>query len=80
MKKDILKTFIERMKKLNIDITMGSNYPWIYIHTINGKRIKEDDFFCGNHGFTIAFTPIRNDHEMKFTDIGRIFKLIRKYK
>jgi hypothetical protein len=33
----------------------------------------------GDHGFTIAFYPIRKDQELQFTDIGEIFKLIRKY-
>ena len=73
-----LTTFIERMKKLGIEIELMGNYPWIYIHTINGKRVTEK--FQGNHGFTIAFTPIKPGQELNFTDITEIFKLIRKYK
>lgn len=73
-----LTTFIERMKKLGIEIELMGNYPWIYIHTINGKRVTEK--FQGNHGFTIAFTPIKTGQELNFTDITEIFKLIRKYK
>ena len=76
-KRDILKTFIDRMQKLGIQIQLSGNYPWIYIDEINGKRVTEK--FCGNHGFTIAFLPVRNDQPMKFTDISEIFKLIRKY-
>ena len=71
---------MERMEKLGINIELASNYPWIYIEKINGNRIKSEDYFQGNHGFTIAFLPIRNDQELKFTDIGEIFKLIRKYR
>jgi hypothetical protein len=73
-----LTTFVERLKKIGVDITLLGNYPWIYIDTINGKRVTEK--FEGNHGFTIAFSPIKKDQEMQFTDIGEIFKLIRKYR
>ena len=75
-----LDSFMERMEKLGINIELASNYPWIYIEKINGNRIKSEDYFQGNHEFTIAFLPIRNDQELKFTDIGEIFKLIRKYR
>lgn len=76
-KMDILEVFIKRMKKLNIDVELAGNYPWIYIDKINGNKVKEK--FGGNHGFTIAFLPIRKEQKMKFTDIGEIFRLIRKY-
>lgn len=76
-KRDILKTFVERMQRIGIDIKLVGNYPWIYLNEINGKRVTET--FEANHGFTIAFLPIRNDQQMKFTDISEIFKLIRKY-
>jgi hypothetical protein len=75
---DKLTVFIERMNKLGITIQLMGNYPWIYIDTINGKKVQER--FQGNHGFTIAFHPIRKDQKLKFTDIREIFKLIRKYK
>jgi len=72
-----LTIFLDRMKKIGVDITLVENYPWVYIDKINGKRVTEK--FQGNHGFTIAFLPIRQDQELKFTDIGKIFLLIRKY-
>ena len=75
--KDKLGIFIQRMKKIGIEVTLVGNVPWIYIDTINGKRVKEK--FRGNHGFTIAFLPIREGVELQFTDIGKIFNLIRKY-
>jgi hypothetical protein len=77
MTKNILTPFIERLKKIGIEVELVGNYPWIYIDKINGKRVTER--FEGNHGFTIAFLPVRNDQEMEFTDITEIFKLIRKY-
>ena len=74
---DILEIFINRMKKLNIKIELIGNYPWIYIDKINGKQVVEK--FQGNHGFTIAFLPIKKEEKIKFTDIREIFSLIRKY-
>ena len=76
--KDKISAFVERLEKIGIKIQLGGNYPWIYIDYINGKRITEK--FCGDHGFTVAFLPIRKDRELEFTDITEIFKLIRKYK
>lgn len=77
MEIDKLKVFVDRMKSININIKLVGNYPWIYIDEINGKRVTEK--FEGNHGFTIAFLPVRSDRELEFTDISEIFKLIRKY-
>ena len=77
MEKDKLKVFVDRMNRININIKLVGNYPWIYIDEINGKRVTEK--FEGNHGFTIAFLPVRIDRELEFTDISEIFKLIRKY-
>ena len=77
MEKDKLKIFVDRMKRININVKLVGNYPWIYIDEINGKRVTEK--FEGNHGFTIAFLPVRIDRELEFTDISEIFKLIRKY-
>ena len=54
-----------------------SNAPWIYLHYINHKLVTEK--FMGNHGFTVMFFPIHEDGEFEFTDIGEMFKLIRRY-
>ena len=74
---DKLTVFINRMKRLGIEVKLVGNYPWIYLHEINGARVKEK--FEGNHGFTVAFLPVRIDKELEFTDITEIFKLLRKY-
>ena len=77
MEKDKLTVFVDRMKRIGIDIKLVGNYPWVYINSINGKRVTE--IFEANHGFTIAFLPVRADKELAFTDITEIFKLVRKY-
>ena len=76
---DKIKVFVERLKKIGIDVKLSGNYPWVYITEINGIRVTEK--FDGNHGFTIIFLPVRNDSPpSEFTEIKEIFKLIRKYK
>jgi hypothetical protein len=75
---DKLGVFIERLKKIGIDVKLIGNFPWVYIDEICGIRVTES--FCGNHGFTVMFLPGRNDSPVsEFTDIEEIFKLIRKY-
>lgn len=72
-----LEIFKKRLQKLGIEINLVGNFPWIYIDTINNIKVKE--LFYANHGFTIAFLPIRPFQEINFTNITEIFKLIRKY-
>ena len=78
MSKEVKITiFLARLKKIGIEVKLGGNYPWIYIEHINGKSVTET--FQANHGFTLAFTPIKKGKEIEFTDITEIFKLIRKH-
>ena len=74
---DKIEIFIKRLKRIGIDVKLASNYPWIYLDRINGRRVTET--FHAEHGFTIAFYPIRKNQELHFTDISEIFKLIRQY-
>jgi hypothetical protein len=75
---DKIKVFVERLKKIGIEVKLVGNYPWVYIDEICGLKVKER--FEGNHGFTLIFLPSRLDSPpSEFTDITEIFKLIRKY-
>ena len=74
---DKITIFVNRLKLIGIDVELSCNYPWIYLSKINGVRVTET--FCGNHGFTIAFIPLKEEVELEFTNIGEIFNLIRKY-
>jgi phage tail protein X len=78
IKEDKITVFIGRLQKIGVEVKLSGNYPWIYIERINGKSVTET--FQANHGFTVAFTPIKQGQEIQFTDITEIFKLIRKYK
>lgn len=72
-----LEVFGNRLKKIGIEVQFGANYPWIYLDYINGIRVTEK--YMGDHGFTVAFLPVRRDMSFHFTDLNEIFSLIRKY-
>ena len=72
-----INTFIKRLDKIGIKIIIHNNLPWIYMHKINNKVVKE--VYRAKQGFTIAFLPMRKEQGLEFTDITEIFKLIRKY-
>ena len=78
MKPDLkLHIFQQRLKKIGINLELFGNNPWIYIDKINGKKVVEK--FHAEHGFTIAFYPLKIGDKIEFTDVTEIFKLIRKY-
>ena len=80
MEDNVINRLVPRLLKIGISVELVGNYPWIYLDKVNGNKIKREDYFRGNHGFTIAFSPIRNDQKMELTDIGKVFEIIRKYK
>ena len=73
-----IATFVRRLEKAGIVISLSGNYPWIYLTKVNGKRVTE--LFKGNHGFTVAFYPIRPNHNLVWTDLSTIFQLLRRYR
>lgn len=75
---DKINVFVDRLKKIGIKVELWTNFPWIYLHKVNGSLINER--FKAEYGFTIAFHPIRDGDDFKFTDIKEIFKIIRKYR
>jgi len=72
-----LETLKKRLIKIGIDVEFVANYPWIYLYKINGTLVKEK--YEADHGFTVAFLPVRRDKPFHFTELNIIFKLIRKY-
>ena len=73
-----LNIFVNRMRRINIEISLRGNYPWIYLDTVNGKKVTER--FWANHGFTVGFLPIQVGRKFDFLDISKLFEIIRKYK
>lgn len=68
----------DRLKKIDIKIRCGGNYPWIYLDYINDIRVKEKTH-DSNHGFNIAWLPVKKDKELTLTNTKEMFELIRKY-
>jgi hypothetical protein len=66
-----------RLKRIGINIVIHANYPWMYLGTINGVRVKET--IDSDHGFVIGYEPIRAGQEFKWVNTQEMFKLIRKY-
>lgn len=72
-----LTVFRNRLMKIGIETEFFGNYPWIYLDKINGIRVTEK--FEADHGFTVAFLPVRRDQPFHFTDLRVIFHTIRTY-
>lgn len=73
---DPLRKLHRRLLAINIVTTYIGNYPWVYLDTVNKKRVKEK--FMAEHGFTVATVSIGGKIEL--TDTKKIFEIIRKYK
>lgn len=77
MKKNLnLDRFISRMKSINVQLECDLNYPWVYIHKINGVRVKEKSMSI--HGFTLGLMSSKEG--FTFIDFETTFNLIRKYR
>lgn len=70
-----LDKLIKRLNKLNIILMLYSNYPWLYIYTINGKEVTET--FDSEHDFVLGIR--QSNYKVKLSNRKEIFKLIRKY-
>ncbi len=75
---ELIDKFVDRLKVLNIEIDLVSNYPWIYLDKVNGNIVKEKQY--SKYGYTIIFIPFKLGSKVKFINIKDMFKLIRKYK
>jgi len=71
-----ISSFVNRLKKIGIDVRLVSNFPWVYMETVNGKKVQGK--FLANHGFTCFFQPVRADQVEHITDISKVFKKIRQ--
>lgn len=77
-----IEVFINRLKKIGIQLSLVGNYPWIYLDAVNGNKVQRIDYVNANHGYTIAYSGVRagDKPHLNWHDIKTTFKLIRKYK
>ena len=80
MEDNVINRLVPRLKKIGIEVQLFGNYPWIYLDSVNGNRIKKEDYYLGNHGLTIAFYPNKEGKVMQLNDIKKTFEIIRKYR
>lgn len=71
---DELTIFRNRLLKIGIDTTYFANYPWVYLDSICGKKVKEK--FASEHYFTVGYM----NKGFEFENLTEIFNLIRKYR
>lgn len=64
-------SLVRKLAKIGIEVEFSGNLPWVYLDTVNGKRVTER--YCGNHGFT-AFLWGK---EVTWTDRKYVFEKIR---
>ena len=79
---DEVTKFRERLKKIGIEIELKGNAPWIYLESVNGNKVKPEDWLNANHGHCIAWFPktIHDDFKLNWYDIELTFNIIRKYR
>ncbi len=73
---DRLTILRRRLSKIGINLSLVSNYPWIYLDDVNGNIVKEKH--NSEHGFTIAI--INLDGSIRLTESEILFKILKKYK
>lgn len=71
-----IKSFINRLRKIGIEVELFGNYPWIYLDKINGKKVEGT--FLADHGFTAFFLSFKLGEKEQITDIKKIFLKIRE--
>jgi len=71
-----IESFINRLRKIGIEVEMSANYPWIYLDKVNGKKVQGK--FLGNHGFTCFWSGVRSGSKPCISDIKEVFKKIRE--
>ena len=63
MNNNIIDSFVRRLKKIGIEVTLAGNYPWIYLESVCGHKVWER--YEGNHGFTALWVPVNKDKPIK---------------
>jgi hypothetical protein len=77
-----IEVFVNRLKKIGIEIELVGNIPWIYLERVNGNKIMIEDWINANHGYCVAWSGVRlgSEPHLNWPDIKHTFKIIRKYR
>jgi hypothetical protein len=72
-----IPSFVERLKKIGITVGLVGNYPWVYLLSVNGKRVEEK--YLSDHNFTVFWRAIKPGQKDRITNIPKVFATIRKH-
>jgi len=73
----LIRSLRDRLKKLDIEIELECNYPWVYIARINGKGVRERR--GSEWGFVLGYFPVKPEIPFRFASLKETFEIIRKY-
>lgn len=72
-----LDVLLRRLKKIGIELELAGNHPWIYMIKVNDKKVGKP--FNAEHGFTIAYQPVKVGEELHLSNpMNKIFEKIRE--
>lgn len=71
----MIERFVRRLEKIGITVELVGNYPWVYLDSVNGRRVTER--YRANHGYTAFFMPVTNNQVTRFSDRRVVFSKIR---
>lgn len=71
-----IQSFMDRLAKIGVNVSIFSNYPWVYLDTVNGKKVEGK--YLAEHGFTIFFVGGKLGEDVIINDIRTIFAKIRE--
>lgn len=71
-----IDSFVNRLKKIGINVELEGNYPWVYLRKINDVPVKGN--FLAEWGFTVFFRGSKFGSGDKITDTNTIFNKIRE--
>ena len=71
-----IDSFVNRLKKIGIEVELIGNYPWVYLDKVNGMCVFGK--LHSEHRFTVFFRATRMGEVDRITDITLIFKKIRE--
>lgn len=69
-----MNRMVDRLKVIGITLELRGNYPWVYLHTVNGNKVTGR--YRARHGWTIFIG--QQDGTYKITDRREVFKKIRE--
>jgi len=73
---DTVDRFHRRLSNIGIETKFVGNYPWIYLDSVNGKKVNE--LYYSAHGFTAFTLSMKRIQPSKFTNRRKVFQKIRE--